>query len=493
MKKTVVSLLSTAAALSIAAACIHDEKKPAAAPQTYVLVHGAWQAPYVWDSVQADLSKSGNKVIVVELPGHGSDTTPPHQLSLDVYRDKVIDAISKADSNVILVGHSMGGMVITQVAEKIPSKIRKLVYIGAFLPSSGQALTDLSFSDPGSKLGPLLIPSADQLTLDVKRDSLTYLFIDDGSEAAKQQVLNNYRAEPAIPFTGKVTLTRENFGAVEKVYIKTLRDKVISPGLQDRMIAGAGIKTVYSLNTSHSPFLSQPHELSDLLLKIGEQEKPDPLNNAVARLIRYEVQPESQAAFRQAVSDYVFHSLQSETNLLSEAYHEQADTTVLWLIERWSSKDELDKASKSSGFKAIGSLSRSSLKQPAKMIYMKDLEPLSKQQWRRDAQKEDQPLTIMLFVDAKPGTENNFKEVYHTAMPQFRSEPGVINYQLSQLEEDDTQFVTYEKFRNEDAFKYHLNFPPIQPVIDYLHTSIKKQPFETGLHRLIEFAPVIRQ
>ncbi|SEM77012.1 Pimeloyl-ACP methyl ester carboxylesterase [Chitinophaga rupis] len=493
MKKTVVSLLSTAAALSIAAACIHDEKNPVAAPQTYVLVHGAWQAPYVWDSVQADLSKSGNKVIVVELPGHGSDTTPPHQLSLDVYRDKVIDAISKADSNVILVGHSMGGMVITQVAEKIPSKIRKLVYIGAFLPSSGQALTDLSFSDPGSRLGPLLIPSADQLTLDVKRDSLTYLFIDDGSETAKQQVLKNYRAEPAIPFTGKVTLSRENFGAVEKVYIKTLQDKVISPGLQDRMIAGAGIKTVYSLNTSHSPFLSQPHELSGLLLKIGKQQEPDPLNKVVARLIRYDVQPEFQATFRQAVSDYVFHSLQSETNVLSEAYHEQGDTTVLWLIERWSNKDELDKASKSSGFKAIGSLSHSSLKQPAKMIYVKDLAPLSKQQWRRGAQKEDQPLTIMLFVDAKPGTENNFKEVYHNAMPQFRGEPGVINYQLSQLEEDNTQFVTYEKFRNEDAFKYHLNFPPIQPVIDYLHTSIKKQPFETGLHRLIEFAPVIRQ
>ena len=96
----------------------------------------------------------------------------------------------------------------------------------------------------------------------------------------------------------------------------------------------------------------------------------------------------------------------------------------------------------------------------------------------------------MLFVDSKVGTEANFKAVYHRAMPQFRSEPGVINYQLSQLEEDSSQFVTYEKFRNEDAFQYHLKFPPIQPVIDYLNTSIKKQPFQTGLHRLIEFALV---
>jgi quinol monooxygenase YgiN len=78
-------------------------------------------------------------------------------------------------------------------------------------------------------------------------------------------------------------------------------------------------------------------------------------------------------------------------------------------------------------------------------------------------------------------------------MPQFRSEPGVINYQLSQLQEDSTRFVTYEKFRSEDAFQYHLNFPPIQPVIDYLNSSIKKQPFQTGLHRLIEFAPENRK
>ena len=216
-------------------------------------------------------------------------------------------------------------------------------------------------------------------------------------------------------------------------------------------------------------------------------------NKVITRLIRYEVQPQFQAAFRMAVRNYVFHSLKSETNIMSEAYYEQADTTVLWVIERWSNKDELDKASKSSVFKAIDSLSRTSLKQPAKTIYVKDLEPLSKPQWRTVSKEEDKPITIMLFVDAKPGTENKFKEVYHIAMPLFRSEPGVINYQLSQLEEDSTQFVTYEKFRNEDAFQYHLNFPPIRPVIDYLGTSIKKQPFQTGLHRLIAFAPLTRQ
>lgn len=267
MKKTISSPLSAALAVSTFASSAKNNESPY--PQTYVLVHGAWQATYVWDVVRNILIKEGNKVIVVELPGHGSDKTAPQQLSLDVYREGVIEAISKIDGKVILVGHSMGGMVVTAVAEKVPSKISKLVYIGAFLPSSGQALTDLAFSDPDSKLGPLLIPSADQLTLDVKRDSLAYLFINDGSETDKNRVINNYRGEPAIPFTNKVVLTGEGFGAVKKVYIKTLQDIVISPRLQDRMIAGAGIKTVYEISSSHSPFLSQPQAVSDLLLKIG--------------------------------------------------------------------------------------------------------------------------------------------------------------------------------------------------------------------------------
>jgi pimeloyl-ACP methyl ester carboxylesterase len=270
MKKTISSLLTAAFAISAFASNNKNDESPAAKPQSYVLVHGAWQAPYVWDAVRNDLLKAGNKVIVVELPGHGADRTALHTLSMDVYRDKVIEAISAVNEKVILVGHSMGGMVITAVAEKIPAKISKLVYIGAFLPSSGQALTDLAYSDPDSKLAPLLIPSSDQLTLDVKTDSLSYLFINDGTQAITQQVIDNYRAEPAIPFTGKVTLTKENFGAVEKVYIKTLQDIVISPGLQDRMIAGAGITTVYTINTSHSPFLSQPHEVANLLIRIGQ-------------------------------------------------------------------------------------------------------------------------------------------------------------------------------------------------------------------------------
>lgn len=209
-------------------------------------------------------------------------------------------------------------------------------------------------------------------------------------------------------------------------------------------------------------------------------------------LTKYDVKEGYREQFREALKNYVAHALVNQSNIMAEAYSGQEQPLVFWVIERWNSKGDLEKASETKPFKTIAALAKSALSRPAQKIFLKDLEPLSKKQWRAVAGPSDKPLTIMLFVDAKPGTAHRFMKVYHEAMPRFRSEPGVINYQLSQLEEDSTRFVTYEKFRNEDAFQYHLNFPPIKPVLDYLNTSIKKQPFQTGLNRLVELAPVAR-
>lgn len=264
-------LIVTVAALTLSS-CAKDSDNVNPKPVTYVLVHGAWQAPYVWSSVKTSLQNQGAQVIVVELPGHGTDQAAPQTLTLDVYRDKVIDAINKVNGQVILVGHSLGGMVISEVAEKIPSKIQKLVYIGAYLPVNNQSLLDLANTDAGSYLGVPgnLIPSADQLTLDINHAQLTNIFIQDGFETIKSLLVNNYRAEPAIPFTNKVTLTSANYGSVAKVYIKTLQDHVISPSLQARMLGATTINTTYQLNTSHSPFLSKPDSVVILLNKIAQ-------------------------------------------------------------------------------------------------------------------------------------------------------------------------------------------------------------------------------
>lgn len=216
-------------------------------------------------------------------------------------------------------------------------------------------------------------------------------------------------------------------------------------------------------------------------------------SETISKLTMYEVKEDALEQFRNALKDYVTASLSSKENIMAEAFYEQEKNNILWLIERWNGKSQLNNFSKNKEAKALQSLAEKSLKTSPKIYFVKDLEPLTKEQWRKTSKKEDNQLVIMLFVDGKKGTEQNFKDTYHIAMPQFRSEPGVVTYQLSEIEGDETQFVTYEKFRSNDAFQYHLNFPPIKPVIEYLETNIKKPPFQNGLHNLIEFAPMTRE
>lgn len=265
MKKTFLSLFIVSLTLISLASCSKDGKPIS---KTFVLVHGAWQAPYVWDNVKQQLEAKGQKVIVVELPAHGDDTTSPAAVSIDVYRDVVIAAINKVKGKVILVGHSMGGVVVSAVAEKIPAQIEKLIFIGAFVPANGQSLLDLALQDKQSLLGPNLIPSKDQLTLDIVHDQIINIFCQDASTTAQQLVLQKYRVEPAIPFTNKAIITATNFGSVDKYYIHTLLDHAIGTDLQNLMVTAAGITKTYSLNTGHSPFLSQPDEVTKLLLEI---------------------------------------------------------------------------------------------------------------------------------------------------------------------------------------------------------------------------------
>lgn len=270
MKPIRLTQLFVVACIMILTSCSDDDTAPAQS-KNYVLVHGAWQAPYAWNSVKANLEKQGNKVTVIELPGHGNDQTPPGQITLDLYTEKIIDALSTIDGKVILVGHSLGGMIISSVAEAVPEKTEKLVYVAAYLPATGQTLDQLAHTDPDSQLGGsgVLIFNNDGVTVDVEQDQIVDLFIQDGTPEVQNLVLKNYRTEPLIPFINPVSLTAENFGSVEKVFIKTLKDHVVSPSLQDRMITSGGVTSIYKINTGHSPFLSQPDSLTALLVNLS--------------------------------------------------------------------------------------------------------------------------------------------------------------------------------------------------------------------------------
>ncbi|OYZ01020.1 MAG: hypothetical protein B7Y37_08990 [Sphingobacteriia bacterium 28-36-52] len=109
---------------------------------TYVIVHGAWGGGWAFKKVDSLLTASGNKVYRPTLTGQGERVhlaTP--EVGLSTHINDVVNTILFEDlKNVILVGHSYGGMVVTGVADSLPERISKLVYLDAFVPEDGESV-----------------------------------------------------------------------------------------------------------------------------------------------------------------------------------------------------------------------------------------------------------------------------------------------------------------------------------------------------------------
>src|SRR5580692_8081448 len=147
--------LLTATILVAGVGSLFAQSKTNKKMETIVLVHGAWSDASAWDHISPILKAQGYEVIAVNLPGHGKDNTSFADITLASYVETVKKAIG-ARKDVVLVGHSMAGLVISEVAEQIPDQIRKLVYLAAFLPKNGESLLSLAQTDADSHIGKYL-------------------------------------------------------------------------------------------------------------------------------------------------------------------------------------------------------------------------------------------------------------------------------------------------------------------------------------------------
>lgn len=251
--------------LAAAALVIAELEKQRKNYPTYVLVHGAWADESAWGFVRNALAVHAN-VDVVNLPAHGIDLTAANQVSLNDYVNRVLETINKHSGKVTLVGHSMAGVVISQVAEKVPGKIERLVYVSAYLPRTGEDLLTLSKQDAESKVGSALEFTADGTAATIRKEVIVSAVCDDCPDYMKEALVKYHKAEPSRPLGEKVTLTPARFGSVPKYYIHTSRDQAVGYALQQQMVKNNGtVKKTVVMETSHLPFVVQPRQFVEVL------------------------------------------------------------------------------------------------------------------------------------------------------------------------------------------------------------------------------------
>ncbi len=235
---------------------------------TFLLIHSGWQAGWSWDKVQPVLEQAGHTVLAPDMPGHGSDTTPVEDITLELYARATVGFASEAAEKVVLVGHSMSGMANTQAVEYAPENFKAVVYLAAFLPSDGQSLLDLAAPDADNMIQPNLIFSEDGLTMTVNPAVVREAVYGDCSDEDVARAGSLHQPEPAAPFATPVRLTKERSGSVPRYYIECLQDRAISPKFQKKMYTDNPCEKVFTMNTSHSPHISQPEAVAMHLIAI---------------------------------------------------------------------------------------------------------------------------------------------------------------------------------------------------------------------------------
>jgi pimeloyl-ACP methyl ester carboxylesterase len=233
---------------------------------TYVLVHGSWHGAWCWYKVIPLLEQSGHAAIALDLPGHGRDWTAARDVSMQSYVNKVCAVLDTLAEPVILVGHSRGGIVISQTAEHRPEKIRTLVYLAAYLIPNGEAMLPTALGDTESLIASnLLVNEAEGYHM-LRQEAYKAALYADCSPEDVALATSLLTPEPNAPVATPMNLSDRNFGRVPRVYIETLRDKGVTPSLQRKMYTATLCQKVISMETSHSPFLSAPKDLvSDLI------------------------------------------------------------------------------------------------------------------------------------------------------------------------------------------------------------------------------------
>jgi pimeloyl-ACP methyl ester carboxylesterase len=237
----------------------------------FVLIHGGWVGGWVWEKIIPRLADAGHHAIAPDLPAHGDDPTPATEVTLDTYVDRVTDLLDSQPDPVVLVGHSSGGVIVTQAAEQRPERIRQLIYTCAYLPADGQSLLDLGQTDPDQLILPNLVFSAEGATATVNPDAVRDALFADCTEDDHRRFNTRIRPEPLAVAATPVKTTPDRFGTVPRAYIECSRDRGISVGLQRRMCAATPCNTIVTMDTGHMPMYAAPDILARHLVTLASR------------------------------------------------------------------------------------------------------------------------------------------------------------------------------------------------------------------------------
>lgn len=229
---------------------------------TYLLVHGAWHDGRAWDRVVPLLA--GHRVVTPTLTGHGGSPLTP-DVGLETYVDDVVRVLVDEDlRDVVLVGHSYAGLIISSVANRVPDRIGQLVFLDAMVPADGETAVDVMpftqtlIDAAATTAQPWRIPPLPELPAPLGLFGVT----DPDDVAWLRTMLVD---EPLLAYRQPVRLDDPAAAAVPRTHIHCVGLEV--EGITRRPVPAS--EPVWELESGHDCMVTAPGALAKLLLKLA--------------------------------------------------------------------------------------------------------------------------------------------------------------------------------------------------------------------------------
>jgi pimeloyl-ACP methyl ester carboxylesterase len=231
---------------------------------TFALVHGGWLGAWCWELLTPLLEQAGHDVVAMDLPAEDG------MASFENYADVVCASLDGLDEDIVLVGHSYGGNTIPLVAARRPA--RHLVYLCALVPDVGRSMFD-QLQDEPDILNPRWVqglsePDEQLRTTWVDLDLARELICADCDDAIAAASVNRLRPQSAYPNTLPFPLAE--FPSVSSTYVVCTDDQFVSPQWSKRIARDRLGANLIELPGGHSPLLSQPSAVADVLCGIPD-------------------------------------------------------------------------------------------------------------------------------------------------------------------------------------------------------------------------------
>ncbi len=227
---------------------------------TFALVHGGWHGAWCWERLTPELEALGHRVTAMDLPIDDSSA------SFDDYAAVACDALSDcSDDDLIVVGHSLGGMTVPLVAQQRPT--RRLVYLCALIPVPGKPMAEQMAEEP-EMLNPEYTKGLGEKDSEGRRswidkERARFHLFGDCDEGTAAVAIPRLRPQALYPY--RLPCSLSSYPAVASTYIVCAEDRMVNPDWSRRIAHERLGADLIEMPGSHSPFLSRPRDLAELL------------------------------------------------------------------------------------------------------------------------------------------------------------------------------------------------------------------------------------